>query len=179
MNLLQKIGLIAPDEPTAAVAPIEMSLPELPVEVDAEIESSANVVGEIYAQNGLSDKSNSIFTVQALIDTLPEEMTTAKKQSTVSGILAVSGKSVASLTADAENRIEILKAAKGKIVGERTDEINTAKADIEKLKQLIEAASIQIKEAECIIEATEKSVEDEIKVITTLVEFCAGMEAAQ
>jgi LPS O-antigen subunit length determinant protein (WzzB/FepE family) len=133
------------------------------------------VVDEIYAQNDLADKSNSIYTVQALIDTLPDEMTTAKKQSTVSGILMVSGKSVADLLSDAQNRIDILCAARDKIVSDRTDEIAVASADIEELKKAIEIATIKIKEAEEIITATKNSVGDEINVIDNLVKFCEGM----
>ena len=175
MSWLEKMGLVERerDDTTTAVAQEVMLGPE--VEVDAEINSTANVVEEIYAQNNLSDKSNSIYTVQALISTLPTEMTTAKKQSTVSGILMVSGKSVADLLNDAQDRIDTLCAARDKIVGDRTDEIAVANSDIEELKKAIEAATIKIKEAEDIIEATKKSVNDEIDVIDELVKFCEGM----
>jgi hypothetical protein len=161
------------DDMTVAVAQEVMLEPE--VEVDAEINSTANVVDEIYMQNGLSDRGNSIYTVQALIATLPSEMTTAKKQSTVSGILMVSGKSVAELINDAQDRIDTLCAARDKIVGDRTNDITVANSDIEELKRAIEVATIKIKEAEDIIEATKKSVGDEIEVIDELVKFCEGM----
>lgn len=79
MSWLEKIGLVERD---AAETPLAVE--ELPTEpeilVDAEIASTDNIVDEIYSQNELSDKSNSIYTVQALIATLPAEMTTAKKQ---------------------------------------------------------------------------------------------------
>lgn len=177
MGLFERLGLV---EREMAEIP-EMEVPalssEVEIDVDAEIDSAANVVDEIYEQNELSDKSNSIYTVQALIATLPAEMTTVKKQGTVAGILAVSGKSIASLKDDATNRRDILFAAQEKVVSERTDEINVAKNDIEALKAAIEAAEIKIKNAEDIIAATKKSVEDEIAVIDELVEFCNGMEA--
>jgi LPS O-antigen subunit length determinant protein (WzzB/FepE family) len=173
MSFLKRLGLVEDEESIVPVAvePAQESV----VEVDAEINSSTNVVDEIYAQNDLADKSNSIYTVQALIDTLPDEMTTAKKQSTVSGILMVSGKSVADLLSDAQNRIDILCAARDKIVSDRTDEIAVASADIEELKKAIEIATIKIKEAEEIITATKNSVGDEINVIDNLVKFCEGM----
>lgn len=175
MSWLEKIGLVERD---AAETPLAVE--ELPTEsevsVDAEIASTDNIVDEIYGQNELSDKSNSIYTVQALIATLPAEMTTAKKQATVAGILAVSGKTISALLEDAEKRLEVLNAAQNKIVAERTAEIETANADIETLKCAIEAANIKIKEGEDIIAATKKSVEDEATVISDLVEFCNGME---
>ena len=175
MSWLEKIGLVERDEAAIPQA-VDVEMPELPVEVDAEIESTTNIVDEIYAQNELADKSTSIYTVQALIATLPAEMTTAKKQATVAGILAVSGKTISALLEDAEKRLEVLSAAQNKIVAERTAEIETANADIETLKGAIEAANIKIKEGEDIIAATKKSVEDEATVISDLVEFCNGME---
>ncbi len=174
MGFFEKLGLVE-REVDLVVPVVPEVVAEPKIEVDAEINSSANVVEEIYAQNGLSDRSNSIYTVQALIDTLPDEMTTAKKQSTVSGILMVSGKSVTDLLNDAQNRIDILCAARDKIVGDRNDEIAVASTDIEALKQAIEAATIKIKEAENIISATKDSVGDEINVIDNLVKFCEGM----
>lgn len=173
MSFLKRLGLVEDNEPVVPVV-VEQTHEQV-VEVDAEINSATNVVDEIYAQNELSDKSNSIYTVQALIDTLPDEMTTAKKQSTVHGILMVSGKSVNSLLDDAQNRIDILCAARDKIVADRTDEIAVASADIEALKQAIEVATIKIKEAEEIIAATKDSIGDEINAIDNLVKFCEGM----
>lgn len=173
MSFLKRLGLVEDNEPIVPVVVEQTQEPA--VEVDAEINSATNVVDEIYVQNELSDKSNSIYTVQALIDTLPDEMTTAKKQSTVYGILMVSGKSVNSLLDDAQNRIDVLCAARDKIVCDRTDEIAVASADIEALKQAIEVATIKIKEAEEIIAATKDSIGDEINVIDNLVKFCEGM----
>lgn len=136
---------------------------------------SENVVEDIYAQNNLSDKSDSIFTVSALIDTLPAEMTTEKKKVTVHNILKVSGKSVEALLLDASNRIEILNAAKDKIISEKSTEVETAKNDIEDLKKAIEAATIVIQKAEKTIENTEDAINSEVKAINALTDFCNGM----
>lgn len=175
MGLLEKMGLIEREDPIDISVAFEVSV-EPQANVDAEIASKENIVEQIFAQNNLADRSDSIYTVQALIATLPDEMTTAKKQNTVSGILVVSGKSVATLIEDATTRIEILKAAETKIVEEKTAEIEDANADIEELKKAIEAATIKIKEAEGIIEQAKKEVGDEIATITGLSDFCAGME---
>ena len=173
MSFLERLGLIERED-TDVKIPVTMS--EVPtVEANAEINSTENVIDEIYAQNGMSNKDNSIYAVQSFIDTLPAEMTTAKKQSSVYGILKVTGKSVDSLLLDAENRMNILAAANNKIVKENDEVINTAKADIEELKKAIEAANITIKNAEEIKESTIKAVDDEIKAIDELVKFCEGM----
>lgn len=173
MGLLEKWGLIEREE---VDVPVPVQTAETPtVEANAEINSTENVIDEIYAQNGMSNKDNSIYAVQSFIDTLPAEMTTAKKQASVYGILKVTGKSVDSLLLDAENRKNILAAANNKIVKENDEVINTAKADIEELKKAIEAANITIKNAEEIKESTIKAVDDEMKAIEELVQFCEGM----
>lgn len=176
MGFLEKLGLVVSEEPEVSIVAPEAPAVNPAPEVDADIKSTANVINEIYAQNDLAETDESIYAVKAFIETLPSEMTTAKKQSTVAGILAVSKMSVADLVADALNRMDVLRAAQAKVVDERTAEIADANADIEALKQAIEAATIKIKNAEEIIAATKKSIEDEIGSITGLVEFCNGME---
>ena len=144
MSWLEKMGLVERSE--AELFPvIEAGVPTEEASVDVEISSGENIVADIFSQNDLADKSDSIYTVQALIATLPSEMTTVKKQATVSGILAVSGKSVSSLLDDAQNRMNILQAAQEKIISTRSAEIESANADIESLNGAIEAATIKIK----------------------------------
>ena len=173
MSFLERLGLIEREE---VETPVTVPVAESPaVDANVEINSTENVIDEIYAQNGMSNKDNSIYAVQSFIDTLPAEMTTAKKQASVYGILKVTGKSVESLLLDAENRVNMLVAANNKIVKEKDAVINTAKADIEDLKKAIEAANIIIKNAEEMKESTMKAVDDEIKVIDELVQFCEGM----
>lgn len=173
MSFLEKLGLIEREE---ADVPVAVQIAESPaVEANVEINSTENVVDEIYAQNDLSNKDNSIYAVQSFIDTLPSEMTTAKKQSSVYGILKVTGKSVNSLMMDANNRICILSDAKSKVFAEKDAIINAAKNDIEDLKKAIEAANIVINNAEAIKESTAKAVSDEIDAIEELVKFCEGM----
>lgn len=175
MSWLEKMGLVERSE-VETIPESEMVTPVEETSVDVEISSDENIVEDIFSQNDLSDKSDSIYTVQALIATLPPEMTTVKKQATVSGILAVSGKSVSSLLDDAQNRLDILQAAQEKIISTRSAEIENANADIESLKGAIEAATIKIKENEDMIAATKKAIEEESAVITELMEFCNGME---
>lgn len=173
MGWLERMGLVEHEDPMTPV--VTETMPELEADVDITINSVVNIVENIYEQNGLSDKSNSIYTVQALMETLPAEMTTAKKQGTVAGILRVSGQSVVDLLHDAQYRIDTLCAARDQIVKDRTNEITIANGDIEELKNAIESATIKIREAEDIIEATKKSVGDEISMVDDLVKFCEGM----
>lgn len=177
MSWLKKLGLVEDECPTVDLVVDEVVSVEQPVnvEVNVDIDSPTDVVAEIYEQNGLADKNDSIYTVQALINTLPETMTTATKQTTVAGILAVSGKSVETLLDDAQNRTNVLEIARDEIVDENTRVIEEANRDIEAMKEAIEAANIKIKEASEIIAATNKSIDDEKAAIDGLVKFCEGM----
>lgn len=178
MGFFERLGLVEREETNdfSDVMATEVSNEEqVSIDVSADINSAVNVIDEIYDQNSLADKSDSIYTVQALINTLPNEMTTAKKQTTVSGILMVSGKSVERLLNDAQNRINTLSVARDEIVNEKSAEIDEATRDIESLKEAIEAATIKIKNATEIIDATDKAVDNEIDVIDGLVKFCEGM----
>ena len=173
MGFLEKWGLIEREE---VDVPVPVQAAEAPtVEANAEINSIENVIDEIYAQNGMSNKENSIYAVQSFIDTLPAEMTTAKKQASVYGILKVTGKSVDNLLMDAQDRLNTLVAAKNKSIAEKDEVIESAKADIEELKKAIEAANIIIQHAEEVKESIAKSVSDEVTVIEELVKFCEGM----
>ena len=173
MSFLEKWGLIEREDVDVQI-PVQTT--EAPtVEANAEINSTENVIDEIYAQNGMSNKDNSIYAVQSFIDTLPAEMTTAKKQASVYGILKVTGKSVDGLLMDAEDRLNMLVAARNKSIAEKDEVIDSAKADIEELKRAIEAANIIIQHAEEVKESIAKSVSDEIAVIEELVKFCEGM----
>lgn len=174
MSFLEKWGLIEREE-VETPTPVQTAEAST-VEANVEINSTENVIDEIYAQNGMSNKENSIYAVQSFIDTLPAEMTTAKKQSSVYGILKVTGKSVESLLVDAESRIGILASAKDKVFSEKDAVINAAKNDIEELKKAIETANILINDAEAIKKSTAKAVSDEINAIEELVKFCEGMD---
>ena len=178
-TLFERMGLVErepsfPDPYT--MAPVE-SPPVPEVTVEAQILAPENIVSEIYAQNGLTDRPTSIFTVHKLIATLPAEMPTTTKQTTVAGILSVSGTSIADLLADADERIAILNAARDKILEEREAEITATQGDIERLKGMIEEATKKIHEAEQIIENTKRDIDNERDGIDSLIVFCKGMEA--
>lgn len=170
---LAKMGLI---EHNVDDIPIPVQSEEVPVvEANADINSTENVISEIYAQNGMSDKENSIYAVQSFIDTLPSEMTTAKKQSSVFGILKVTGKSVDTLMSDAEQRIAVLSSAKDKIIADNDSIIDSNNTMIEEYKRGIEYCEKMIQEAENIKESVAKSVADETSNIEELMKFCEGM----
>ena len=66
-----------------------MYAPETPV-IDATQVSYDDVIASIYQQGDIDDE-NSIFKIKAYIDILPQDMTKAKKQASIAGILSVNG----------------------------------------------------------------------------------------
>lgn len=175
-SFLEKWGLVEKDEIEVQASDVGSPIPTAESRVDVEINSAENIIDEIYKQYHIEDRSNSIYTIQALIDTLPSEMTKAKMQTTVSGILSVSGKSLDALIADGQDRGSILITACGHVEDEHKHIIDVANSDIEKLKAAIEVASVKIKESEEIIAATRKAIEDETAIIETLLKFAEGMK---
>lgn len=177
MGLFDKLFVVEETETSRPVAvPMESNETQA---VSAEVSSTESVVSSIYAQNDLVEEADSIYAVSKLMETLPKEMSTPKMQQTISGILAVTQKSIPDLLADGNKRIEVLTAACNAVIAERTAEIECANADIEQLKLAIEAAERVIKHAEDVVEATKHQVEDEVAVIEKLLKFSEGMVAAE
>lgn len=177
MGLFDKLFVVEETEASRPVAvPMESNETQA---VSAEVSSTESVVSSIYAQNDLVEEADSIYAVSKLMETLPKEMSTPKMQQTISGILAVTQKSIPALLADGHKRIEVLTTACNAVIAERTAEIECANADIEQLKLAIEAAEKVIKHAEDVVEATKHQVEDEVAVIEKLLKFSEGMVAAE
>lgn len=177
MGLFDKLFVVEETETSRPVAvPMESNETQA---VSAEVSSTESVVSSIYAQNDLVEEADSIYAVSKLMETLPKEMSTPKMQQTISGILAVTQKSIPDLLADGHKRIEVLTAACNAVIAERTAEIECANADIEQLKLAIEAAEKVIKHAEDVMEATKHQVEDEVAVIEKLLKFSEGMVATE
>ena len=61
------------------------------VEVELDNVNTNTLIDDIYAQNNLYDKSQSIFKVEELINSLPKEMVTETKRASVLSILGSFG----------------------------------------------------------------------------------------
>lgn len=184
-NLLERMGLVhteydnlpaAPPYPVAG-SPYASEVPE----IDASKVSHEDIIPSIYEQGDISDE-NSIFKIKAYTDILPPEMTKAKKQASIAGILAVNGINVADLIADGLARIQVLEAADASIKAESDALVAETEADIEHLKALIEAADAKITESKQKVSDSSTAIQREKEAVTQLLEFAdgiAGKEGAQ
>lgn len=140
MGFFEKIGLIESVDDNLRFSEDEVDCNyESEPEVDVNIEESTavNIVNDIYIQNGMNDFTTSIFKAEEVKNTLPKEMVTSTKQTTVIGILSSFGIAVSALIQDAYNRKEILNAACKKINNEAISVITENEALIEEHKKEI------------------------------------------
>lgn len=178
-GLLERMGLVRSeyeDVPTMPIVP----MPEMPSyeeevpTIDASQVSYEDVIRSIYEQGNVSDE-DSIFKIKAYIDILPAEMTNAKKQASISGILTVNGINVVDLINDGQHRIRVLEGAEADIKADNDEVIAQAEADIEHLKSLIEEAEAKIAEAKKKTGEASAAIKSEVEAISQLLEFADGI----
>lgn len=177
-NLLERMGLVRAEYDNLPAVP-SIPLSEAPYtsevpEIDASQVSCEDVIPSVYQQGGVSD-DDSIFKIKAYIDILPPEMTKAKKQASIAGILTVNGINVGDLINDGLNRIHVLDAAESSIKAESDQLIAEAEADIEHLKSLIENAEAKIEESKKKTADSSTAIQKEKEAITQLLEFADGV----
>ena len=120
-GLFERMGLVRTEYegmPEIPMQPVSepMYAPETPV-IDATQVSYDDVIASIYQQGDIDDE-NSIFKIKAYIDILPQDMTKAKKQASIAGILSVNGINVDDLIEDGLKRGRALDAAEDSIRAE-------------------------------------------------------------
>lgn len=117
MGLLKSIGKAFVEEVTIELNDEERDDDLLIESVDAELDNVNinTLIDDIYTQNDLYDKSQSIFKVEELINSLPKEMVTDTKRSSVLSILGSFSVTAMEVITDGERRLEILNSVKEKI----------------------------------------------------------------
>lgn len=177
-NLLERMGLVKTEYDEVSVPMVTGVVPTMEPadvpEIDATQVNHDDVIRSVYQQGGIDDAS-SIFKIKAYIDILPSEMTTAKKQSSISGILTVNGINVHDLINDGGERIKVLEAAAQSIKDENDSVIREANADIEHLKSLIEAAETKISESKRKTADACSAITEEVNSVTQLLNFADGV----
>ena len=181
-GLFERMGLVRTEYegmPEIPMQPVSepMYAPETPV-IDATQVSYDDVIASIYQQGDIDDE-NSIFKIKAYIDILPQDMTKAKKQASIAGILSVNGINVDDLIEDGLKRGRALDAAEDSIRAENDALIAETEADIEHLKSLIEQAEARIEESKQKTSDSSAAIQKEKEAISQLLEFAngvAGME---
>ena len=144
------------------------------VEVELDSVNTDTLITDIYAQNELFDKTKSIFKVEELINSLPKEMVTETKKSSVLATLGVFGLTVTDVTLDGEGRIDVLSGVLTKILGERNDTVASKETEIEEHKKEIARLEKEISDQKTEMKVSEDTINAEISRITSLVKFVEG-----
>lgn len=144
------------------------------VEVELDSVNTDTLIDDIYTQNDLHDKSQSIFKVEELINSLPKEMVTETKRVSVLSILGSFGLTATEVTNDGEKRIEVLGGVKEKINIESSDSISEKEGKIEEFKKAIANLESEIASEQNEVKISNESISAEIGRIKELVKFVGG-----
>lgn len=168
-----KDWFIEKDEPEEilVISGDDCSPEEYVEEVEVKNTALDGLVENIYAENDLSDKSDSIFKVLEAIEALPAEMPVAQKVASVISILKISGLNEIDVTTDAETRLGVLRGALVHINNKYADEVAKTETEIAALEQTIAEKQQYIYETKITDEQSTKIINDEIGTIEGLVKF--------
>lgn len=177
MGFLKSIGKAFVEEVPTENNEVEedfRSYEEENVEVELDSVNTDTLIDDIYTQNDLYDKSQSIFKVEELINSLPKEMVTETKRASVLSILGSFGLTATEVTNDGEKRIEVLGGVKEKINTESRDSILEKEEKIEEFKKAIANLESEITSEQNEVKISNEAISTEIGRIKELVKFVGG-----
>lgn len=174
-NFFEKLGLVeAKDKESVSIEEDDVDCtPEVAINIEKTAPST--LVQDAYLAQGISDTSKSVYKVEEFINAMPSDMPNKTKQSSVLGILTVSGMNANDIIVDADVRVATLTGALETVVNENKKIVDDANLDIENLKQAIENANHVIADKEGIIKHSENIIAVEVERINKLKEFVGGM----
>ena len=181
-SLLEKLGLVE------GVAASEYEMPEVANEnieitfspnieqttpIQAEIPEGDTIdIGAVYDANGMNPADTiTVYKIKDVIDTFPSEMPTKTKRATVKNLMATLGYDATAIISDAKQRKELLRAVGNDKMNTLFDEMKGNDQQIESMKEQIEALTNRNVEANSAIEKITNTVQDELKMISSIEEF--------
>ena len=146
-------------------------------ETNAELDSvnTDTLIDDIYSQNNLADKTQSIFKVEELIKSFPKEMTT--KRNSVLATLGVFGLTVTDVEADGEKRVDVLSDILSKIICDSEAVVTEKENAIEEHKMEIERLEKEIADQRAETKTSDETITAEIDRIKNLINFTVGGNA--
>lgn len=147
--------------------------PDVEASVDG-VNSVDTLLSDIYAANNLHELGESIFKVEEVSNSLPKEMVTDTKRTSVLSILSSFGLNATMVIEDGETRINILKSVNEQITTECNTDITEKENKIEDLKREIEALECSIAADNEKMKESDNLISGEIQRITKLIDFIGG-----
>ena len=177
MGFLKKLGLVEENPDYYADDNTDYSngnYDESSVDANVEGVTTENLVDDIYKANSLEDLSKSIFKVDEVINSLPKEMATDTKRTSVLAILSSFGLTTDEVITDANTRISLLNSAMTEIVNKNTAQIDESNTTIEDFKKQIEDLQKVISDLLAENKTCKDKVEQEVSRIENLIKFVEG-----
>lgn len=161
-----------PEQETPMFDPSVNYQPTHAMDVDVpEIKEEGTFVKDAYQANEKPIDGKSIFKVEELLSTLPNEMPTQTKLDTILGILGSFGLEPSVLSDDGRERTEIIESVFEKAKNEILTSNKNDMADIEDHKQAIESLQQRIASNEKKLDNIKDECEKEIDRIKDLINF--------
>ena len=161
---------------------------EQPTPVQAEVPAGDTIdIGAVYEANSMNPADVvTVYKIKDVIDTFPSEMPTKTKRATVKNLMTTLGYDATTIISDAEQRKELLRTVGNDKMNALFDEMKSNDQQIESMKEQIEALTNRNVEAGAAIEKITNTVQDELKMISSIEEFIeedktesAGKDGAQ
>lgn len=177
-GFLERIGLVEVATDVNDVEPVD-DTPEDSMEISSvELVDVPNEdilsVDSIYAENGMEDCTGTVYKVDEMIQTMPQEMPTATKKVTILGMMNVVGITADEVKADAANRTALLNTVVPEKIRQLNDELSGNNSQIEALKQDIENLQKRNKEILAAMDANQELLQKETDKISGIVNFIGG-----
>ena len=179
-SLFEKLGLVESD----ASAEVGTDFPEqdfmtIPPndnawsQVQAEVPEGDTIdIATVYDANNMNPADAvTVYKIKDVIDTFPSEMPTKTKRATVKNLMMTLGYDAAAIISDAEQRKEVLRTVGNDKMNALFDEMKSNDQQIESMKEQIEALTNRNVEAGAAIEKITNTVQDELKMISSIEEF--------
>lgn len=181
-SFFEKLGLVeseaASEYEMPEVADVNAGVPfgpniEQPVPVQVEVPEGDTIdVQTVYETNGMNPADAvTVYKIKDVIDTFPSEMPTKTKRATVKNLMGTLGYDAAAIISDAEQRKELLHTVGNDKMNALFDEMKSNDQQIESMKEQIEALTNRNVEATAAIEKITNTVQDELKMISSIEEF--------
>ncbi len=134
-------------------------------------ENKIDIISESYVQNGLEDRTKSIFKVEDILSTLPNELPTEQKKVSARGTLGIFGLSPEIVIEDGKTRCQVLASVFAQVENQLNTSIENSEAAIEEHKKAIAELQNEIATNNEQLKIYRSDVDGEVERITKLVDF--------
>ena len=129
-------------------------------------------VSAVYDANDMDPADKvTVYKIQDMLASLPAEMPSKTKKTTIKSLMTTLGYNAADIQADAAQRIELLKTVGNDKANALFDEMNQNDGQIESMKEDIERLTNRNAEANAAIEKMSDVVKNEVKTIEDVLEY--------